>query len=136
MSSAERGHQLLLIEPSSVVRSIIASVARQLDLAQIHQTSQLSTAQGWLTQRSFDGILMSIEDPRASIELLTLIRMGQMQCPPNITVVALVHPGERRVIEQLAELHVKRTLSLPFRMREVVDAMLAMCPGKSLKTAR
>lgn len=136
MSSAERGHQLLLIEPSSVVRSIIASLARQLDLAQIHQTSQLSTAQGWLTQRSFDGILMSIEDPRASIELLTLIRMGQTQCPPNITVVALVHPGERRVIEQLAELDVKRTLSLPFRMREVVDVMLAMCPGKSLKTAR
>ena len=83
MSSAERGHQLLLIEPSSVVRSIIVSVARQLDLAQVHQTSQLSTAQGWLTQRSFDGILMSIEDvdPHGSDALPTQHRGGGFGAP-------------------------------------------------------
>lgn len=136
MSAAERGHQLLLVEPSSLVRGIIVSVARQLDLAQVHQTSHLGTANGWLSDRSFDGILMSIEEPRASIEMLTLIRMGQFRCDPHIPVVALVHPGERRMLEQLAELDVKRTLLLPFRIREVVDVMRAMWPGQTSLGAR
>lgn len=135
MSGPERGHQLLLVEPSSLVRGIIVSVARQLELAQVHQTSQLSTANGWLTERSFDGILMSIEEPRASIELLTLIRMGQFRCDANIPVVALVHPGERRMIEQLADLNVKRTLTLPFRIREVVDVMRAMWSKNQVSNA-
>lgn len=136
MSALQRGHQLLLVEPSSMVRGIIVSVARQLELAQVHQTGQLPMAHGWLTERSFDGILMSIEDHRASIELLTLIRMGQFRCDPNIPVVALVHPGEQRMLEQLAELNVTRTLPLPFRIREVVDIMRAMWPARSLSKVR
>ena len=55
MSAPERGYQLLLVEPSSIVRGIIVSVARQLDLVQVHQTSQLATANAWLVERSFDG---------------------------------------------------------------------------------
>lgn len=126
MSLTERGHQILLVEPNSVVRSIIVSVARQLELAQVHQTSQLPTANSWLIDRSFDGLLISFEKPRASMELLTLIRMGQFRSAANIPVVALVYPGERRIIDQLAELDVKRTLPIPFRIREVVDAIGAM----------
>lgn len=129
MSTAERGQQLLLIEPSSLVRGIIVSVAKQLSLAQVHQTGNLATANGWLTERSFDGILVSLDEPRASLELLTLIRMGQFRCDAQVPVVALLPGGERRLGEQLAELDVKRTLTVPFRIREVVDAMRAMWPG-------
>lgn len=135
MSAPERGYQLLLVEPSSIVRGIIVSVARQLDLVQVHQTSQLATANAWLVERSFDGIILSIEDPRASIELVTLIRMGQFRCDPQVPIVALVHPGERRVLEQLAELDVKRHLTLPFRIREVMSTMRAMWPGRSFSNA-
>lgn len=129
MSTAERGQQLLLIEPSSLIRGIIVSVAKQLSLAQVHQTGNLATANSWLVERSFDGILMSLDEPRPSLELLTLIRMGQFRCDAQVPVVALLPLGERRLAEQLAELDVKRTLSVPFRIREVVDAMRAMWPG-------
>jgi CheY-like chemotaxis protein len=126
MSVTERGYQLLLVEPSSVVRSIIVSVVRQQGLAQVHQTSHFSTANDWLIARSFDGILMSVDDSSASMELLTLVRMGQFRCDPTIPVVALVYPEEQRLVKQLAGLDVKRILPLPFRINEVIDTMRAM----------
>lgn len=138
MNGTERGHQLLLVEPSSIVRSIIVSVIRQQGLAQVHQTSFFATANEWLVARSFDGILMSIDDVSASIELLTLVRMGTFRCNPDIPVVALVHPDERRLLRELTDLDVKRILPIPFRMSEVIDtvrAMLARRPSSGSASA-
>lgn len=130
MNGAERGHQLLLIEPSSIVRGIIVSAVRQHNLAQVHQTSFFNKANDWLVARSFDGILMSIDDASASMELLTLLRMGTFRCNPNVPVVALVHPEQRRLAKEWADLDVKRVLSIPFRISEVIDTVRAMWMSK------
>lgn len=136
MSANERGYQLLLVEPSSVVRSIIVSVAKQLDVVSVHQTGNLATANEWLIQRSFDGILLSVDQPGPAMDLLTLIRMGQFRSDQHVPVVALVSPGDKRLAQQLTELDVKRTLSVPFRIREVIDVMRAMLPGWTMLNAR
>ncbi|WP_342130311.1 hypothetical protein [Hydrogenophaga sp. OTU3427] len=136
MSANERGYQLLLVEPSSVVRSIIVSVAKQLDVVSVHQTGNLATANEWLIQRSFDGILLSVDQPGPAMDLLTLIRMGQFRSDQHVPVVALVSPGDKRLAQQLTELDVKRTLPVPFRIREVIDVMRAMLPGRTMLNAR
>lgn len=130
MSGFERGHQLLLVEPSSVIRNIIVSAAKQLELAQVHQTGNLALANEWLSHRSFDGIILSIYEPGPAIELLTLVRMGQFRCDPAIPVAALVSPGNKRLDEQVAALDVMRKLPVPFRIREVIDVMRAMWPRR------
>lgn len=132
MSDFERGHQLLLVEPSSVIRNIIVSAAKQLQLAQVHQTGNLSLANEWLSNRSFDGIILSIYEPGPAIELLTLVRMGQFRCDPAVPVVALVSPGNKRLDQQISELDVMRTLPVPFRIREVIDVVRAMWPRRDL----
>ena len=132
MSGVERGHQLLLVEPSSVIRNIIVSAAKQLDLAQVHQTGNLSLATEWLSNRSFDGIILSIYEPGPAIELLTLVRMGQFRCDAGVPVAALVSPGNKRLDQQVAELDVMRSLPVPFRIREVIDVMRAMWPRRDL----
>lgn len=136
MCRGERGYQLLLVEPSSIVRSIVVSVVRQQGLAEVHQTSNFATANDWLNARSFDGILMSIDDSSASIELLTLVRMGTFRCDRNITVVALVYPEERRWVKELTDLDVKRVLPLPFRISEVINTVRAIVRESDPKRER
>lgn len=130
MNGAERGYQLLLVEPSSIVRSIIVSAVRQQNLAQVHQTSFFTKANDWLVARSFDGILMSIDDASASMDLLTLVRMGAFRCRPNVPVVVLVHPEQRSLAKEWSNLDVKRALPIPFRVGEVIDTVRAMLLSK------
>lgn len=73
---------------------------------------------------------MSIDDASASMELLTLLRMGTFRCNPNVPVVALVHPEQRRLAKEWADLDVKRVLSIPFRISEVIDTVRAMWMSK------
>lgn len=130
MNGSESGYQLLLVEPSSIVRSIIVSAVRQQNLAQVHQTSFFNKANDWLVARSFDGILMFIDDASAGRELLTLVRMGTFRCNPNVPVVALVHPEQRRLAKEWSDLDVKRVLPIPFRVGEVIDTVRAMLRSK------
>lgn len=130
MNGSESGYQLLLVEPSSIVRSIIVSAVRQQNLAQVHQTSFFNKANDWLVARSFDGILMSIDDASAGRELLTLVRMGTFRCNPNVPVVALVHLEQRRLAKEWSDLDVKRVLPIPFRVGEVIDTVRAMLRSK------
>lgn len=132
MNGPERDHQLLLVEPSSVIRSIIVSAAKQLGLAQVHQTGNVAVANEWLDQRSFDGILLAVYEPGPAIETLQMIRSGALRCDPNVAVVALVRPGDKRLDRQVAELDVMRVLPVPFRIREVIDIMRAMWPARTL----
>lgn len=132
MKGAERGYQLLLVEPSSVIRNIIVSVAKQLELAQVHQTGHVPLANEWLGQRSFDGIVLAIYEPGPVIDTLQAIRSGALRCRPDVPVVALVRPGNKRLDQQVSELDVMRVLPVPFRIREVIDVMRAMWPQRQL----
>lgn len=129
-NGTETGYQLLLIEPSSVIRNIIVSVAKQLGLAQVHQTGNVAVANEWLGQRSFDGILLAIYEPGPVIETLQRIRSGAFRCDAQVPVVALVRPGDRRLDQQVSELDVMRVLPVPFRIREVIDVMRGMWPER------
>lgn len=132
MNGYERDHQLLLVEPSSVIRSIIVSVARQLGLAQVHQTGNVAVANEWLEQRSFDGILLAVYEPGPVIQTLQMIRSGALRCNADVPVVALVRPGDKRLDQQVAQLDVMHVLPVPFRIREVIDVMRAMWPERKL----
>ena len=127
-AEAGRGHQLLLIEPSSMVRGIVVSVARELQLAQVHQTGSLSTATQWLGARHMDGIFMSLHDPAAALTLLDQLRSQSLLCAADVPVVAMLPQGDDRWLEPLRERAVRRVLPLPFRIREVIDAMYALWP--------
>lgn len=126
--SAERGHQLLLIEPSSMVRGIVVSVARELQLAHVHQTGSLATASQWLDTRRMDGIFLAMHEPAAALELLDRLRSQSLACDPGVPVVAMLPQGEDRWLEALRERAVRRVLPLPFRIREVIESMYALWP--------
>lgn len=125
---AEQGYQLLLIEPSALVRGIVVSVARELQLAQVHQTGSLATAAQWLGERQMDGIFLALHDPGPALALLDRLRQRKLLCDADAPVVAMLPQGQDKLLDALRERDVKRVLPLPFRIREVIDAMYAIWP--------
>ncbi len=125
---AEHGYQLLLVEPSAMVRGIVVSVARELNLAQVHQTGSLATATQWLDTRQMDGVFVALHDPGPALHLLDQLRQRKLHCDPHVPVVAMLPQGQDKLLDALRERDVKRVLPLPFRIREVIDAMYGIWP--------
>lgn len=128
MSAHGAPRQLLLVEPSAMVRGIIVSVTRELQLAEVHQTGRLDAAEQWLERRRMDGIFLAMHEPAPALDFLRRVRDGETQHPGDVPVVAMVPHGQGDLLVRLTELRVSRLLSLPFRIREVIEAMHAIWP--------
>lgn len=130
-SVSPKGYQLLLIEPSAMVRGLIAKVMQDLGLAQVHQTSNWNTAHEWLKDLSVDAIIVSASEAEKAEELLTLVRMSQFRCDADVPVIAIVPDHDRVTREKLTELNVRQFLSIPFRIRDVADQLYRLWPVRS-----
>ena len=69
--------QLLLVEPQSLFRRTLATVARQLKLADVVEASSYEAAQSLLEAQRFDGLMLAMGDGVASLNLLQDLRMGK-----------------------------------------------------------
>lgn len=127
--AARSGYQLLLVEPSSMVRGLISQVTKELGLAQVHQTSNWKTAHQWMAERHMDALIVSGDEPEHAEELLTLLRMNQFRSSPDVPVVGLVPKGDERTRARLEALNVERFISVPFKIREVVETLYALWPA-------
>lgn len=128
-TSEQSGYQLLLIEPNSLVRNLIAQVMKDLGLAQVHQTSNWKTAHQWMAERSMDALIVTGDELQHTEELLTLVRMSQFRCSPDVQVIGLVATGDERTRTRLRALNVEQFINVPFKIREVVDALYALWPA-------
>lgn len=124
-----QGYQLLLVEQSSMVRSLISQVTQELGLAQVHQTSNWKTAHQWMAQRRMDALIVSGDEPERAEELLTLVRMSQFLCSADVPVIGLVPHSDERTRARLQALNVERFISVPFKIREVVELLYGLWPA-------
>ena len=69
---------LLVIEPDFMVRRTIALVARDLDIADVHETSGSDAAASLLATASYDGVLVCIDD--RGYALIEQLRSGRTLC--------------------------------------------------------
>jgi len=122
---------VLVIEPDGLVRSTVAAVVRELDLAQVHQAASVQTGAQVLTNTAVDVLVLSLADNDAALDLLISLREGKCSSDSSIPVVVIASACDSALALRLKELDVFRLLLRPFRIRDVVQTLQALMADSS-----
>ncbi len=115
--------QLLLIEPDRMVRSTVTSVCRGLDLAQVHQAASLAIGQQMLQAQRMAALLISLAEGEAALALVARLREAR----PEMPVAVMAASANAEVVQRLKALGIRRLLLQPFKIRDVVMTVEALC---------
>jgi CheY-like chemotaxis protein len=129
---SRRRPSLLLVEPQSLMRRTVASVARELGLAEIHETSSVEAASKLLAANRFDALVIDLDGAGAALELMSLLRRGGSKCETSIPIVALAEACDAHTVTRLKELEVRRVLLKPFKVKGVLDSVASLWPAPAL----
>lgn len=122
---------MLVVEPDGVVRSTVAAVVRELEIAQVYQAASIHMATQVLTNTAVDALVLSLADNDAALDLLVSLRAGVFPSMAGIPVVVMATACEAALALRLKELAVSRLLLRPFRIRDVVQTLEALVPESS-----
>lgn len=120
-----RRFSLLLVEPYSVVRSTVTSVARSLDLVDIHETPSVETASQLLRVMPFDGFVIALGDDYAGLDLINRIREGRTPSASDAAVAITTDRVDSDSIEAFKKLEVRRVLLKPFKVKTILETISA-----------
>ena len=119
---------VLLIEPDGLVRGTVASVCRELHLAQVHQAIRAADGERWLQTHRPSVVLLSLSEGDAALDLVARLREGAYAgVVPHTPVVAMARVAHAAMVLRLKELDVCRLLLQPFRLRDVIHALEQAC---------
>ncbi|MBL0917358.1 MAG: histidine kinase [Hydrogenophaga sp.] len=127
--------QLLLVEPDGLVRSTVAGVCRELQLARVHQAASLSVGQQVLQSQPMDVWFLSLAEPVAAIELITKLRNGGFSSPAEAPVAVMASGVDAPTVQRLKALGIRRLLLQPFKIHDVVHTVEALCAHAALPAA-
>lgn len=130
--TATGGYEVLMVEPSAMIRGVIVQVARELHIAQVHQTGNWAMAQRVLGERSVDCLILSMDEPSKAEELVNGVRSGAYLCPTDVPVIALVPAGIAKAGQTVERLGVAASLPVPFRIRDVFSTLGRVLPRLQL----
>lgn len=121
-------HWMLVVEPDGVVRSTVAAVVRELELAQVHQAASVPLGTQVLNESAVDALVLSLADTDAALDLLTRLRAGEFASRADIPVVVLAPACDGPLALRLRQLEVLRLLLTPFKIRDVVQTLESLAP--------
>lgn len=121
--SAVAPPQLLLVDPHSLFRRTVAMVARQLGIAQVHESSSLEAAQRLLEHQSMDGLLLDIGQGLDALALLQSVRAGALRCPPSTPVALTAEACDLPTAQLYKELQVRRIMLKPFKVKTALEVI-------------
>lgn len=119
--------KVLLVDANGVVRGTLASVCRDLNVARVTQAASIGLGEQWLMKMPFGGLVLSMTEEEAALALLTDLRGGKFQSEADLPVVVLANDCTAKLIERLKKLKVRRLLLLPFKLRDVIQALEQLC---------
>jgi len=117
---------LLLIEPQFVFRRTVATVARELNLADIHEATSVANAARMVSSARFDALIIDLDEEGAAIGLITRIRNGDSKCDRTVPIAVLAGSCDATTVTRLKELEVRRILLKPFKVKGVLDSVDAL----------
>ncbi len=123
--------QLLLVEPDRMVRSSVSSVCRGMDLAQVHQAATLAIGQQMLQAQRMDAVLLSLAEGEAALAWLARLRESY----PCLSMAVMASSANAAIVQQLKALGIRRLLLQPFKIRDVVLTVEALCEVLPLAAA-
>jgi hypothetical protein len=120
---------LLLIEPDGLVRGTVASVCRDLQIAQVRQEISIASAEQWLTTGAPQALLISLAEGDVALDFLTRLRAGAFSCNAGLPVVAMTRAVNAVLVTQIKTLDVRRLLLQPFKLHDVIHTLEQLWPA-------
>lgn len=112
--------RILLVEPDGLVRGTVASVCRDLQLADVVQAGSCDLAVKLLVDDSLQASIVSLSDCGSGLDLLTRLREGAFTCPTDMPVAMTAAGIDAAQAGRLKALRIRRLLLKPFKIRDLV----------------
>ena len=117
---------LLLVEPYFVLRSTVTSVARGLDIGDIHAAPSHEAAAQMLMAYRFDAFVISVGEDGGGLKLINTLRGGTTRSRADAAVVVTADFCDERTVVAFKQLQVRRVLLKPFKVKDVVETITAL----------
>lgn len=121
-----RRKTLLLVDPHSLFRRTVALVARELDVADVHEASSHEAAQRLLESQAFDALLMDIGDGLGALSLLQSLRHGSLRSAADLPVALTAESVDASLLALFKPLQVQRIMLKPFKVKTVLEVVSAL----------
>jgi CheY-like chemotaxis protein len=118
--------RLLLIEPQFVLRRTVATLARDMGLADVQEATSAAVAEKLLFERRYDALLIAIDEEGEALELLRRLRAGEASHPADVPVAATATACDVELALRLKQLDVCRLLLKPFKVRGMLEVISAL----------
>lgn len=125
--AATPGGRLLLLEPQFVLRRTVTVLARDMGLVDVQDASSPAAAEKLLHERRFNALVVAIDERGEVLELLRQLRAGNTSQAPDIPVAATAASCDVELAMRLKQLDVSRLLLKPFKVRDMLEVIAALC---------
>jgi hypothetical protein len=129
--------ELLLVEPQFLLRRTVAAVARDMRLANPREVTTIEQADSLVSFQAFDALFLSLDEESAALALMSRVRNGDTKCSPQVPIAVMAAACDTPLALRLKHLEVRRLLLRPFKVKGVLDAIVALrpAPAESHKAA-
>lgn len=117
---------LLLVEPQFLFRRAVAGVARELQLAEVRETSNFDDATALVSHQHVDAMIVDLDDHGPAMALIKRIRDGQSRCLRTIPIAVLAGTCSAGMVAELRALDVRRIVLKPFKVKLVLECIEAL----------
>ena len=117
------GPEILLVEHSAMIGNIIVSTARQLGLQPIRLVTSNRSALHFMEHQTFGGLITSLDDEEAALELIQKLREGSLKSPANTPVAITAGQCSAEMATRIKLFNVRRILLKPFKIRDLVTTI-------------
>ncbi len=123
----ERSVDMLLLEPSTLLRRTVSLTARSLALGEVHEAASEATAMRLLYGKLFHGAVFAITPQSADdaappeLALIDTIRTGYSASRRDIPIVVMLEYVTPELLAALRQRQVSRVIVKPFRARDLLD---------------
>ena len=122
---ANRGaaKEILLVEKNAMIGSIIQSTARQLQLRPVRWVTTCQSAQLFLENQVFCGLITSLDEAEAALSIVYQLRQGQFRSASNLPVAVTTAQCDVPMAQRIKALEVQRILLKPFKIRDLITTI-------------
>ena len=118
-----RQAQLLLVDPHSLFRRTVAMVARQLQVADVHECSSHEAAQRLLETQPMDGLIVDIGQGLDALALVQSVRAGALRCASRTPIALTAEACDLATAQLYREFEVRRIMVKPFKVKTALEVI-------------
>jgi len=115
--------EILLVEQSAMIGSIIVSTVRQLGLQSVRLASNSRSALLFMENKSFSGVITSLDDEEDALMLIQHLREGKFRSAADTPVAITTAQCSTQLANRIKVFNVRRILLKPFKIRDLVSTI-------------